>query len=118
AAVGFARDLRNTLFAHVTNLSLSEFDRAGTATLITRTTNDVTQVQQVVFLSMRLLARAPMMAIGGIVMAFILDARLALVLVATIPILGGIIALVSGKGMPLYKQVQQKLDRLNLVTRE
>ena len=118
AAVGFARDLRHRLFTHVTNFSLHEFDKVGTATLITRTTNDVQQVQQLVFLSLRLMIRAPMMAIGGIVMATLQDARLALLLVATIPVLAGIIALISSKGMPLFRQVQQKLDRLNLVTRE
>lgn len=117
-AVGFARDLRNKLFAHVTNFSLHEFDKVGTATLITRTTNDVTQVQQMLFMSMRLMVRAPMLAIGGIVMAVLQDAKLSLILVAVIPLLAGVIGVISSKGMPLYKKVQQKLDRLNLVTRE
>src|SRR5690606_24206833 len=61
-AVGFARDLRNRLFAHVTNFSLQEFDKVGTATLITRSTNDVQQVQQLVFMSLRMMIRAPLMA--------------------------------------------------------
>ncbi len=117
-AVGFARDLRNKIFGHITNFSLHEFDKVGTATLITRTTNDVTQVQQLVFMSMRLLVRAPLMALGGITMAVVQDARLSLVLVAVIPILAGLIALISSKGMPLFRVVQKKLDRLNLVTRE
>src|SRR5690606_32766293 len=101
-AVGFARDLRNKLFSHVTNFSLHEFDSAGTATLITRTTNDVNQVQQLVFLSLRLMIRAPMMAIGGIVMATLQDAKLALLLIGTVPVLAGIIALISSKGRHVY----------------
>lgn len=117
-AVGFARDLRNRIFTHVSNFSLHEFDKVGTATLITRTTNDVTQIQQLLFMSLRIMARAPMMAVGGLVMAFAQDARLAWVLVAIIPVLGGVIILIASKGMPLYRMVQKKLDRLNLVTRE
>lgn len=117
-AVGFARDLRNRLFSHVSNFSLHEFDKLGTATLITRTTNDVSQVQQLVFFSLRLMIRAPMMAVGGVVMAVLQDAMLSLVLIAAIPVLAAIIAVISSKGMPLFRRVQQKLDRLNLVTRE
>lgn len=117
-SAGFARDLRQRLFAHVTHFSLHEFDRMGTATLITRTTNDVTQVQQLVFMSLRMLARAPLMAIGGVAMALTLDTGLSLVILAMIPVLGGVIGFIAAKGMPLFKQMQQRLDRLNLVTRE
>lgn len=117
-SAGFARDLRNGLFAHVTRFSLHEFDKVGTATLITRTTNDVIQVQQVVFMSLRLMIRAPLMAIGGVVMAVAQDAKLSLILVAVIPLLAALIALISSKGMPLFRSMQERLDRLNLVTRE
>lgn len=117
-AVGFARDLRNKLFAHVSSFSLHEFDKLGTATLITRTTNDVSQVQQLVFMSLRMMIRAPLMAVGGIIMAVVQDARLSLVLVAAIPLLALVIGVISSKGMPLFKVMQEKLDRLNLVTRE
>ena len=117
-AVGFARDLRNRLFEHVTSFSLQEFDKVGTATLITRSTNDVQQVQQLVFMSLRMMIRAPLMAIGGITMAVIQDARLSLLLAGVLPILAGVIWLISSRGMPLFRQVQEKLDRLNLVTRE
>lgn len=118
AAAGFARDMRNKLFAHVTHFSLQEFDKVGTSTLITRTTNDVIQVQQFVFMSLRMMIRAPMMAIGGIIMAVIQDARLALILVVVIPVLATLISLIARKGMPLFKEVQKRLDRLNLVVRE
>ena len=117
-AVGFARDLRNKLFTHVSNFSMQEFVKVGTATLITRTTNDVSQVQQLVFMSLRMMIRAPMMAIGGIIMAVAQDARLSLLLVAAIPLLALVIGTISRKGMPLFKVMQEKIDRLNLVTRE
>ena len=117
-AVGFARDLRSRLFAHITRFSLHEFDKVGTATLITRTTNDVAQVQQMVFMSLRLMIRAPLMALGGIVLAVAQDAKLSLILVAAIPILAAAIAFITRKGMPLFRSVQERIDRLNLVTRE
>ena len=117
-AVGFARDLRNRIFSHITNFSLHEFDKLGTSTLITRTTNDVQQVQQLVFFSLRLMIRAPMLAIGAIVMAVALDATLSLVIIGAVPVLAGVIAVISAKGMPLFRQVQQRLDKLNRVTRE
>lgn len=117
-AVGFARDLRNRLFTHVSNFSLHEFDKIGTATLITRTTNDVAQLQQLVFMSLRMMIRAPLMAIGGIIMAVVQDPRLSLIFVAVIPLLAVVIGLISSKGMPLFRAMQEKIDRLNLVTRE
>jgi len=117
-AVGFARDLRSRLFAHITRFSLHEFDKVGTATLITRTTNDVAQVQQMVFMSLRLMIRAPLMALGGIVLAVAQDAKLSLIFVAAIPLLAAAIAVITRKGMPLFRSVQERIDRLNLVTRE
>jgi ABC-type multidrug transport system, ATPase and permease components len=117
-AVGFARDLRNRLFAHISSFSLQEFDKVGTATLITRTTNDVSQVQQLAFMSLRMMIRAPLMAIGGMIMALMQDVRLSLILFACIPLLAAVIYAISSKGMPLFKAVQEKIDRLNLVTRE
>lgn len=116
--MSFGRDLRSRLFSHVTNFSLHEFDQVGTATLITRTTNDVTQVQLLVYMSLRMLTRAPLMAIGGIFMAVSQDAKLSLVFVAVIPILAGVMGLIAAKGMPLFKVMQEKLDRVNLVSRE
>lgn len=117
-AVGFARDLRNRIFAHVSNFSLHEFDKVGTATLITRTTNDVAQVQQLAFMSLRMMIRAPLMAIGGVIMAIAQDARLSMIFLAAIPLLAVVIWVISSRGMPLFKVMQEKLDRLNLVTRE
>lgn len=114
----FARDLRSKVFRHVENFSLQEFDRIGTASLITRTTNDITQVQNVLLMMMRMMISAPLMFIGGLVMAVSKDAKLSLVLVVALPILAGTVALIATKGLPLFKAIQKKLDRLNLVLRE
>lgn len=114
----FARDLRSRVFRHVENFSLQEFDQIGTASLITRTTNDITQVQNVLLMMMRMMISAPLMFIGGLVMAISQDAKLSLVLVVSLPILAGTVALIAFKGLPLFKAIQKKLDRLNLVLRE
>lgn len=118
SASGFGRLLRGKLFKHVSNFSLEEFDKVGTASLITRTTNDITQVQQVMIMILRMMVMAPMMCIGGIIMAVSKDATLSLVLVVILPVLVGAIFLIAGKGIPLFKQIQKKIDRLNLVMRE
>lgn len=118
AAMGLGRDVRRKLFYHIEKFSLQEFDEVGTASLITRTTNDITQVQQVVIMMLRMIISAPIMLVGGIIMAVLKDAKLSLVIVLTMPILIGSILLILYKGVPLFQAVQQKLDRLNLVLRE
>ncbi|MDF2724978.1 MAG: transporter ATP-binding protein [Paenibacillus sp.] len=118
SASGYGKGIRASLFEHAERFSLQEFDKIGTASLITRTTNDVTQVQQVTFMLMRMFLSAPLMIIGGIVMAVSKDAKLSLVLVAVIPLLAFVIIFVASKGMPLFRKMQMKLDRLNLVLRE
>jgi ATP-binding cassette, subfamily B, multidrug efflux pump len=118
AGAGFGKDLRSKLFSQVESYSLHEFDKIGTASLITRTTNDISQVQQVLIVIMRMMISAPMLAIGGIIMAVIKDAQLSLVLVVVIPLLVVAIYIVAMKGVPLFKAMQVKLDRLNLVLRE
>lgn len=117
-SVGFGRRLRGKIFAHVERFSLQEFDKIGTASLITRTTNDINQVQQVLTMMLRMMIMAPMMCIGGIIMAVSKDAQLSLVLVFVIPILVTAIVTIAVKGMPLFKAMQVKLDKLNLVLRE
>lgn len=118
AAMGFGRDLRRRVFNHVERFSLEEFDRVGTATLITRTTNDITQVQQVIIMMLRMVVSAPIMFVGGLIMATSKDATLSLVIVAAMPVLVLSISLIFWKAMPLFKKVQKRLDRLNLVLRE
>ncbi|QED49270.1 ABC transporter ATP-binding protein [Cytobacillus dafuensis] len=118
AAMGLGKDIRRKVFTHVENFSLQDFDKVGTASLITRTTNDITQIQQVVIMMLRFVVSAPIMFIGGVMMAVSKDAKLSLIIVATIPILIGSILLIMKKAMPLFKLVQKRLDQLNLVLRE
>ncbi|HER2209571.1 TPA: ABC transporter ATP-binding protein, partial [Streptococcus pyogenes] len=83
-----------------------------------RTTNDITQVQNVLTMMLRMMVMAPMMCIGGIFMAVSQDAKLSTIFLVVLPVLAGAIALIGAKGLPLFKQIQKKLDRLNLVLRE
>lgn len=117
-SVGFGQRLRSKMFKHVQNFSLQEFDKVGTASLITRTTNDINQVQQVLIMLLRMMISAPLMCIGGIIMAVNQDAKLSLVIVVVIPVLVGAIAIIALKGLPLFKAMQVKLDTLNRVLRE
>ncbi|MGO4497020.1 ABC transporter ATP-binding protein [Paenibacillus sp. 2RAB27] len=116
-ATGFGRDLRRKLFSHVESFSLNEFDKLGTSSLITRTTNDIAQVQQLVVM-MRMFIGAPTMLIGGVIMATYKDTHLALVLIAVIPILVLVIVVIMRKGIPLFKTQQIKIDGINLALRE
>ncbi|KQX64702.1 ABC transporter ATP-binding protein [Paenibacillus sp. Root444D2] len=116
-ATGFGRDLRRTLFTHVESFSLHEFDKLGTSSLITRTTNDIAQVQQVIVM-MRMFIGAPTMLVGGVIMATYKDAHLAIVLISIIPILALAIVGIMRKGLPLFKALQLKIDGINLVLRE
>ncbi len=117
-ATGFGRDLRKQVFSRAESYSLHEFDKIGTASLITRTTNDITQVQQVLIIITRMMISAPMMCIGGIIMAVSKDAKLSLIFLVVLPLLMGIIYFIGKKGVPLFKANQIKLDKLNLVMRE
>ncbi|CAM3731198.1 MULTISPECIES: ABC transporter ATP-binding protein [Paenibacillus] len=118
AASGFGRIVRGRVFSHVENFTLQEFDKIGTASLITRTTNDITQVQQVTIMILRMMAIAPMMCIGGIVMAISRDPGLTTVLLAVLPILALAIFLIAKQGIPLFKAIQVKIDTLSRVVRE
>lgn len=115
---GFGKILRKEVFSKVESFSLNEFNSIGTASLITRTTNDITQIQQVMIIIFRMMVSAPMMCIGGIIMAVSKDAKLSLVLVAVLPILALLIYVIANKGIPLFKSMQIKIDKLNLVVRE
>src|SRR5699024_634930 len=117
-AMALGRDIRRKLFTHVESFALQEFDGFGTASLITRTTNDITQIQQVTMMLLRMMVTAPLMFTGGFIMAFSKDPKLSLVILATIPFLVTAILLILKKGMPLFKAVQKRLDKVNLVLRE
>lgn len=117
-SMAYGRDLRRELFAKVETFTLGEFDRLGVPTLITRSTNDVTQVQMFVMMLFRMMVAAPLMCIGGIVMALSLDRGLSVVLVAAVPVLLLALTLIAVRGVALFRAVQAKLDRLSLVLRE
>ena len=117
-AIGFGRILRAKIFNHVENFSLHEFDTIGTSSLITRTTNDTTQVQQILIIMLTMMVSAPLMAIGGIILALSEDIPLSWVLVAGIPILVVAILLIMRKAIPLFQIMQQKLDALNRILDE
>lgn len=116
-AMAFGKNLREKIFTRVESYSLNEIDRFGSASLITRTTNDVLQIQNV-FIMMRMLVMAIMMGIGGIIMAVTRDAKLSIVFAVILPVLGIIMIFIGKKGLPLFRIMQQKIDRLNLVMRE
>lgn len=118
AAVGFATIIREKLFAGIESFSLYEFDKFGTSTLITRTTNDTNQIQMVTMIILRMLVGAPMMAIGGVIMAYHQDKNLTLILLAILPLIFATIWFIASKALPLFRVVQKKVDKLNLVLRE
>ncbi len=115
---GLGMQLRKKIFGKVENFSLNEFDAIGTSSLITRTTNDVTQVQNFSMVILRVFLRAPLMAVGALIMAFSKDVKLSFMLLGVIVIIALIILGFARKTIPLYKQVQTKLDQLNLILRE
>jgi ATP-binding cassette subfamily B protein len=117
-ATGFGRRLRGAIFARVEHFSIHQFDRYGSASLVTRTTNDTTQVQQMLIMMLMVVIVAPMMAIGGVILAVSQDAQLAWVLIAVMPIMAVVFALIMRRSVPLSTAMQAKIDRLNLVLGE
>jgi ATP-binding cassette, subfamily B, multidrug efflux pump len=117
-ATGFGKIIRFEIFTHVEQFSLHEFDIVSTSSLITRTTNDTTQVQLVLIMILNMMITAPMMAIGGVILALQQDAALAWILVTIIPVVAGTIFLIMSKAIPLFTFMQEKLDKLNLILNE
>ena len=118
ASQGYGTTLRNEMFQHISSLSYAEIDRFGTSSLINRITNDVNIMQQAVAMLIRLVVRAPFICIGSFVMALFLNYKLALILLAIIPVFCLILYLIIRKSTPMYRQNQKKLDQLGVVTRE
>ena len=118
AAVGFVTTIRHVLFGHIQKLSYAELDTQGTSTLITRMTSDMNQVQNGVNLTLRLLLRSPFVVIGATVMAFTIDVKAALVFVVGIPALAVVVFGVMLACIPLYRKVQNRLDKVLGLTRE
>jgi ATP-binding cassette subfamily B multidrug efflux pump len=118
SAMGFGRDVRSALFAKVESFSQVDVDHFGPASLITRNTNDVLQVQTLVFMALTVMISAPMMIIGGVIMAVRQDVPLSGLLVVILPLMLVVIGLVMSRAIPLFRAMQVKLDRINQVTRE
>lgn len=117
-SAGFANKLRNAIYSKVQKFSLTEYKKISTSSLITRTTNDVTQVQQLTLMSMRMMVQAPLMCIGGIIMALSKNKQLSFLFVIVIPLLLVAIILLAKKILPLFTKLQKLTDRINQVIRE
>ncbi len=116
--MGFSRDLRKKVFEKVESFSLTEINEVGTASLITRTTNDINQVQMVVIMMMRMMLSAPIMIVGALIMALRKDVELSKVILVVIPIIIVTIAIIAKFTLPMFQKMQNKIDKLNLVVRE
>ena len=117
-AMALGRDLRSALFRRVQSFSQTELNQFGAASLITRNTNDVQQVQMVVVMALNVMILAPIMAVGGIIMAIRQDVVLSTMIAVIIPLMAIIIGLMLRAALPLFKAMQLKVDRVNLVMRE
>ena len=117
-ASGFGRILRGAIFARASHFSIHQFDRFGAASLVTRTTNDTTQAQQMVIMMLTMVITAPMMAIGGVILALSQDTQLAWVLIAVMPVMALVFGLILRGALPLSQAMQAKIDRLNLMLGE
>ena len=117
-AMALGRDLRSGLFSHVQKFSDREVNHFGTASLITRTTNDVQQVQMLAIMTFTLLLSAPIMCVGGIILALNQDVRLSSLLVVAVPLLGVLVTVIIARMRPLFRQMQERLDGINQVLRE
>ena len=117
-AMGFGRDVRSALFRKVESFSQVEVNRFGTPSLITRNTNDVQQVQQLVFMGLTIMVSAPILIVGGVFMALRTDVPLSGLLLVVVPLMALVIGLVMARGIPLFRATQAKIDRINQVMRE
>ncbi|HHX71981.1 MAG TPA: ABC transporter ATP-binding protein [Clostridiales bacterium] len=118
ASIRFGTELRSDLFAHINRLSHADVDKFGAASLITRVTADINQLQNALAMLIRLVVRAPFLAVGAIVMAMILDLRLSLIFLIVAPLTSLIIYVVMGKTIPFYRNLQKKLDQIAKVSAE
>jgi ATP-binding cassette subfamily B protein len=117
-AMAFGRDVRGAVFRKVTDFSQVETNVFGTPSLITRNTNDVTQVQMVIVMALNVMILAPIMCVGGIIMALSEDVPLSSLLVVIIPLMFLVIGLLATRAMPLFRAMQKKIDRINQLMRE
>lgn len=117
ASVGFGTELRHDMFSYIMNLSYSELDEAGAATLINRLTVDVNQVQSGVNLALRLFLRSPFIVVGAVIMSFTIDPTTALISLIATPVIAFVIYFIMIKTIPRYKRIQDKLDKVSALSR-
>lgn len=118
ASMNLGQEVRQGLFDKIQTLSFIELDKLKTSSLITRLTNDVTQIQMMANMSLRMMVRAPLTAIGGIIMAYILSPKLSTIFLIAIPIITVSVLFILKKSLPLFTKVQQNIDNVNTVMRE
>lgn len=118
ASQGVGTNLRREMFDRINRFSHAELDRFGTHSLITRLTNDVNQLQVAVAMLIRLVVRAPFLAIGAVVMAFTIDVKLSLIFLVIFPLIVGVLYFVMNRSIPFFRVMQKKLDKISLITRE
>ena len=115
---GFGTELRNDLFRHINTLSFKELDKFGTPSIVNRLSSDVNQLQYMVAMLIRLVIRAPFLVIGAAVMAMTINLKLSLIFIAAAPLIAVVLYFIMSRSIPLYKNVQQKLDKVAQITRE
>ena len=118
ASICFTSDLRRDMFAKVQQFSFNNIDTFSTGSLVTRLTNDIQQIQNLIMMSLRMMMRAPGMLIGALIMAFLMNAKLALVILVVIPLLSIAIAMILKTAFPRFTVMQKKIDNLNNVIQE
>lgn len=118
AGQGFGAELRKDMYRNIQSFSFANINKFKTSSLITRLTNDVTMLEQLVKMSLRMMVRAPLMFVGGIIMALSVNAELGLIIAVALPIMIIVAFIISKKGLPFFVIVQQKIDRVNNVIRE
>jgi len=113
ASQGFGTELRNQLMKKINQLSHQELNRFGTDTLITRTTNDINQMQLALAMLIRLVVRAPFLSVGAVIMSFYIDWQIGLIFLLVLPLFCIVLFFIIGKSVPLYRSVQNQLDHVN-----
>jgi ATP-binding cassette subfamily B protein len=118
ASQGFGTVIRDEIYRHINTFSHAEIDKFGTPSLITRITNDVNQLQYAVAMLIRLVIRAPFLAVGAIIMAMLIDLPLSLIFLIATPLIALVLYVIMGRSVPFFRVMQKKLDQISLVSRE
>ena len=117
-AIAICRDLRRAVFVSVEGYSMNNFDKIGTASLVTRSTNDITQIQNVLVMGFRFILYSPIVLVSGFILAYTKDKNLTVILAVALPVLIGVMVSFAGNAMPLFRMMQKKVDAVNLTLRE